>query len=104
MTTATEAWAAVVGCPPEALSGRYQLRQARLESGNAHLLDGGSGVVVIDTSQPPGFDDLTRFALGMEQTSLAIGVEAVRQLNLGYSMPLDLNWIHEDVLADQEDS
>lgn len=108
MTTSHEAWAAVVGCPAEALSGRYQLRPTRLEDGaNGHLLDGSAGVIIVDTSQLTGFDDFTRSALGLEHTSLAIGVEAVRQLNLGYTMPLDLDWIHEDVLADemhQEDS
>jgi len=103
MTTATEAWAAVVGCPAEALIGQYQVRPPGKEGmGYAHLES--PQCRIIDTHRSMWFDTITSEVFeGVvdEEVSLEGGVEAVRLLNAGASMPLSLSQLYEDLLWDE---
>jgi hypothetical protein len=99
---ATQTWAAVVGCPDWALTGRYQLRQVGNDGmGYSHLQDPWCRIV--DTHRSIWFDTITsevfEGCLG-EEVSLAIGIEAVRLLNEGAPMPLNISEIREDLLWD----
>jgi hypothetical protein len=100
---ATQTWAAVVGCPGSALTGQYQLRQpGDLEMGYSHLEDAQCRIV--DTHRSIWFDTITsevfEGCIG-EEVSLRAGIEAVRLLNEGAPMPLNISEIHEDLLWDE---
>jgi hypothetical protein len=100
---ATQTWAAVVGCPGSALTGQYQLRQpGDLEMGYSHLEDAQCRIV--DTHRSIWFDTVTSEVFeGVlnEEVSLETGIEAVRLLNEGAPMPLNISEIHEDLLWDE---
>ena len=94
---ATKTWAAVVGCPGEALTGQYQLRQSdKFGQGYSHLDEPHCRIV--DTYRSIWFDTITSEVFeGVldEEVSLATGIEAVRLLNAGVPMPLSISMIHE---------
>lgn len=100
---ATQVWVAVSGCPASALIGRYQLRQSDRE-GHGYTNLQADLCRIVDTHRDFRFDDVTREVFPpLDEVTLPVGVEAVRLLNDGRSMPLDIDWVREDVLADQED-
>lgn len=96
---ATETWAAVVGCPREALDGgRYQLRHpGEHAQGYSHLEEPTCRIV--DTYRAIWFDTVTSEVFEGcvdEEVTLATGIVAVRLLNAGASMPLSLSLIDEE--------
>lgn len=100
---ATQTWASVVGCPPEALAGRYQLRES-CEGGHRFTNLRDVQCRIVDTHRSIWFDTITSEVFeGVlnEEVSLEAGIEAVRRLNMGMPMPLSLTEIHEDLLWDE---
>jgi hypothetical protein len=91
---ATETWAAVVGCPREALDGgRYQLRHPTSDAqGYSHLEEPVCRIV--DTYRAIWFDTITSEVFEGcfdEAVSLATGIQAIRLLNAGAPMPLSIS-------------
>jgi hypothetical protein len=98
MTTATEAWAVVVGCPGSCLTGRYQLRQSDYEA-EGYYLQGSSGCKIVEPDGMFGESGITHKLIygAYDEVPLKIGILAVTWLNAGIPAPLNLKVIEESL-------
>lgn len=96
MTTAIEAWAAVVGCPGSCLTGQYQLRQSDYEERGGYL-QANPACKIVEPDGKFGESGITHKVINgvYDEVSLEVGILAVTWLNAGIPGPFDIKAIEE---------
>jgi hypothetical protein len=82
-------WAMFYSVPEDALTGRFRVAQSDYEEASNEML---GECKIIDTESPYPTSGIIHkvFGGGGDLVSMEIGIWAVRQLNSGVPMPLDL--------------
>lgn len=83
-------WVLVNNVPQDAVSGRYRVAQSDYEQHSNEML---GECKIIDTEGPFGNSGIIHKVFGGDGdlVGLQLGIWAVRQLNSGAPMPLDMN-------------